>query len=198
MCSTVRWHAYQQANELVQVECYLQSEGALVRFWYPVMYLERPPPGYRRSASFRAIDATNMTIHRYEMWVWSSHHALYTCQVPPILPFPQLRPQSHSPFALVVHLEILVSNNFKLFLIPDTHQVPSCPSHQVPTCSSHQVPTCPSHHVPTCPSHQVPTCPSHQVPTCPSHHVPTCPSHQVPTCPSHQVPTCRMHIPHKL
>lgn len=55
----------QQANELVQVECYLQSEGALVRFWYPVLCLERPPPGYRRSESLRAIDATNMTVHRY-------------------------------------------------------------------------------------------------------------------------------------
>jgi len=50
------------------VECYLQNEGALVRFWYPVVYLERPPPGYRKSPSLRGTDAANMLVHR---WVWS-------------------------------------------------------------------------------------------------------------------------------
>ena len=53
-----------QPNELVQVECYLQNEGALVRFWYPVVYLERPPPGYRKSPTLRGTDAANMLVHR--------------------------------------------------------------------------------------------------------------------------------------
>ena len=53
-----------QSNECVQVECYLQNEGALVRFWYPVVYLERPPPGYRKSSALRGSDAANMLVHR--------------------------------------------------------------------------------------------------------------------------------------
>jgi E3 ubiquitin-protein ligase HECTD4 len=52
-------------NELVQVECYLQSEGALVRFWFPVVYLEKPPPGYRKSPTLRGADAANILVHRY-------------------------------------------------------------------------------------------------------------------------------------
>uniref|UniRef100_A0A8C3LA48 HECT domain E3 ubiquitin protein ligase 4 n=1 Tax=Chrysolophus pictus TaxID=9089 RepID=A0A8C3LA48_CHRPC len=38
-------------NELVQVETYLRSEGVLVRYWYPIDMLERPPAGYRRTAT---------------------------------------------------------------------------------------------------------------------------------------------------
>ena len=53
-----------QSSECVQVECYLQNEGALVRFWYPVVYLERPPPGYRKSSALRGSDAANMLVHR--------------------------------------------------------------------------------------------------------------------------------------
>lgn len=52
-----------EANELVQVECYLQNEGVLIRFWYPVVYLERPPPGYRKSSSLRGADAASMLVH---------------------------------------------------------------------------------------------------------------------------------------
>ena len=37
--------AVDDINELVQVECYVPSDGALVRFWYPVVYLEKPPKG---------------------------------------------------------------------------------------------------------------------------------------------------------
>lgn len=48
----------------------MQNEGALVRFWYPVVYLERPPPGYRKSPSLRGTDAANMLVHR---WVWPVH-----------------------------------------------------------------------------------------------------------------------------
>ena len=58
-----------QHDELVQVECYLQSEGALVRFWFPVAYLEKPPPGYRKSPTLRGGDAANILVHRY----------VYTC-----------------------------------------------------------------------------------------------------------------------
>ena len=46
------------------MECYLQNEGALIRFWYPVVYLERPPPGYRKSSALRGADAANMLVHR--------------------------------------------------------------------------------------------------------------------------------------
>ena len=53
-----------ESNEIIQVESYLQNEGALVRFWYPVVYLERPPTGYRKSSSLRGGDAANMLVHR--------------------------------------------------------------------------------------------------------------------------------------
>lgn len=36
---------FDQVNELVQVETYLRSEGVLVRYWYPIEMLERPPAG---------------------------------------------------------------------------------------------------------------------------------------------------------
>ncbi|TRY90504.1 hypothetical protein DNTS_002641, partial [Danionella cerebrum] len=38
-------------TELVQVESYLRSEGVLVRYWYPIEMLERPPAGSRRAAA---------------------------------------------------------------------------------------------------------------------------------------------------
>lgn len=53
-----------ETNEIIQVETYLQNEGALIRFWYPVVYLERPPPGYRKSSSLRGGDAASMLVHR--------------------------------------------------------------------------------------------------------------------------------------
>lgn len=53
-----------EAEEIIQVETYLQNEGVLVRFWYPVVYLERPPTGYRKSSSLRAGDASSMLVHR--------------------------------------------------------------------------------------------------------------------------------------
>ncbi|XP_037231527.1 probable E3 ubiquitin-protein ligase HECTD4 isoform X6 [Falco rusticolus] len=54
------------ANELVQVETYLRSEGVLVRYWYPIDMLERPPAGYRRTATngLVTLDNTNIQIHR--------------------------------------------------------------------------------------------------------------------------------------
>uniref|UniRef100_A0ABI0NWF5 HECT domain E3 ubiquitin protein ligase 4 n=1 Tax=Bos taurus TaxID=9913 RepID=A0ABI0NWF5_BOVIN len=53
-------------NELVQVETYLRSEGVLVRYWYPIDMLERPPAGYRRTATngLVTLDNTNLQIHR--------------------------------------------------------------------------------------------------------------------------------------
>uniref|UniRef100_A0A4W3K6B9 HECT domain E3 ubiquitin protein ligase 4 n=1 Tax=Callorhinchus milii TaxID=7868 RepID=A0A4W3K6B9_CALMI len=53
-------------NELVQVETYLRSEGVLVRYWYPIDMLERPPTGYRRTAAYGLVtlDNTNIQIHR--------------------------------------------------------------------------------------------------------------------------------------
>lgn len=55
-----------QVNELVQVETYLRSEGVLVRYWYPIDMLERPPVGYRRMATngLVTLDSTNIQIHR--------------------------------------------------------------------------------------------------------------------------------------
>lgn len=55
-----------QVNELVQVETYLRSEGVLVRYWYPIDMLERPPAGYRRTATngLVTLDNTNIQIHR--------------------------------------------------------------------------------------------------------------------------------------
>lgn len=53
-------------NELVQVETYLRSEGVLVRYWYPIDMLERPPAGHRRTATngLVSLDNSNIQIHR--------------------------------------------------------------------------------------------------------------------------------------
>ncbi|XP_077866440.1 putative E3 ubiquitin-protein ligase HECTD4 [Saccoglossus kowalevskii] len=53
-------------SELVQVETYLRSEGVLVRYWYPIDMLERPPPGYRKNSTtgLSNIDTSNLHIHR--------------------------------------------------------------------------------------------------------------------------------------
>uniref|UniRef100_A0A1X7UQ08 HECT domain-containing protein n=1 Tax=Amphimedon queenslandica TaxID=400682 RepID=A0A1X7UQ08_AMPQE len=51
-------------NELVQVECYVPSDGALVRFWYPVIYLEKPPKGYRKPSALRGADSVSILVHR--------------------------------------------------------------------------------------------------------------------------------------
>uniref|UniRef100_W5LMJ7 HECT domain E3 ubiquitin protein ligase 4 n=1 Tax=Astyanax mexicanus TaxID=7994 RepID=W5LMJ7_ASTMX len=55
-----------QVNELVQVETYLRSEGVLVRYWYPIEMLERPPTGSRRTAAngLVSLDSSNIQIHR--------------------------------------------------------------------------------------------------------------------------------------
>ncbi|XP_036454105.1 probable E3 ubiquitin-protein ligase HECTD4 isoform X4 [Colossoma macropomum] len=53
-------------NELVQVETYLRSEGVLVRYWYPIEMLERPPTGSRRTAAngLVSLDSSNIQVHR--------------------------------------------------------------------------------------------------------------------------------------
>lgn len=65
LCFTVLFVVL-QVNELVQVETYLRSEGVLVRYWYPIDMLERPPAGYRRTATngLVTLDNTNIQIHR--------------------------------------------------------------------------------------------------------------------------------------
>lgn len=57
-----------QSNEIVQVEVYLRSEGVLVRFWYPIEMLERPPQGLRKSSitGGQILDTSNIFIHRSE------------------------------------------------------------------------------------------------------------------------------------
>ena len=55
-----------QSNEIVQMETYLRSEGVLVRFWYPIDMLERPPQGLRKSTitGGQILDTSNIHIHR--------------------------------------------------------------------------------------------------------------------------------------
>ncbi|KAH9492163.1 putative E3 ubiquitin-protein ligase HTD4 [Bulinus truncatus] len=54
------------ANELVQVETYLRSEGVLVRFWYPLLTLEKPAQGMRKASitGGQTMDTSNIFIHR--------------------------------------------------------------------------------------------------------------------------------------
>lgn len=67
-----------EGNDIIQVESYLQNEGALVRFWYPVVYLERPPPGYRKSSSLRGGDAASMLVHRQLLKAEASLVSMYS------------------------------------------------------------------------------------------------------------------------
>ena len=41
--------AKEESTNLVQVETYLENEGVLVRYWYPLDMLEKPPKGARKS-----------------------------------------------------------------------------------------------------------------------------------------------------
>ena len=58
---------FPQVHELIQVECYLRSEGVLVRYWYPIDMLERPPAGYRKApiVGHQALSTSNIHLHRY-------------------------------------------------------------------------------------------------------------------------------------
>lgn len=50
----------------MQVETYLQTEGALVRFWYPLEQLEKPPHGQRKASRLGAptVDIGSIHLHR--------------------------------------------------------------------------------------------------------------------------------------
>ncbi|KAJ3603715.1 hypothetical protein NHX12_028456 [Muraenolepis orangiensis] len=61
------------------VETYLRSEGVLVRYWYPIEMLERPPAGSRRTAAngLVSLDSSNIQIHRELLRCESSLARLY-------------------------------------------------------------------------------------------------------------------------
>jgi len=66
LCSLIIVLCSLQAHDLVQVECYLPSEGALVHYWYHVSSLQRPPPGYRKSPAMKGAEvASSPHVHRY-------------------------------------------------------------------------------------------------------------------------------------
>jgi E3 ubiquitin-protein ligase HECTD4 len=51
--------------ELVQVETYLETEGSLVHYWYPVSALEKPPKGHQHAQkNLTAASIDNLTFHR--------------------------------------------------------------------------------------------------------------------------------------
>ncbi|XP_059171920.1 probable E3 ubiquitin-protein ligase HECTD4 isoform X2 [Physella acuta] len=67
------------ANELVQVETYLRSEGVLVRFWYPLVLLEKPAQGMRKASitGGQTMDTSNIFIHRELLLSESSLSRMY-------------------------------------------------------------------------------------------------------------------------
>ncbi|MEE6503851.1 hypothetical protein FKM82_004993 [Ascaphus truei] len=89
-------------NELVQVETYLRSEGVLVRYWYPIDMLERPPAGYRRMATngLVTLDSTNIQIHRELLRCESSLARLF-CRVALLNIF---APKSPHTFTRLFHI----------------------------------------------------------------------------------------------
>ncbi|KAG9487790.1 hypothetical protein GDO78_007527 [Eleutherodactylus coqui] len=89
-------------NELVQVETYLRSEGVLVRYWYPIDMLERPPVGYRRMATngLVTLDSTNIQIHRELLRCESALARLY-CRVALLNIF---APKSPHTFTRLFHI----------------------------------------------------------------------------------------------
>lgn len=57
--------AKEESTNLVQVETYLENEGLLVRYWYPLDILEKPPKGARKSNSpVLRSQAMNIYMHR--------------------------------------------------------------------------------------------------------------------------------------
>ncbi|XP_078523549.1 putative E3 ubiquitin-protein ligase HECTD4 isoform X2 [Lissotriton helveticus] len=89
-------------NELVQVETYLRSEGVLVRYWYPIDMLERPPVGYRRTATngLVTLDSTNIQIHRELLRCEASLARLY-CRIALLNIF---APKSPHTFTRLFHI----------------------------------------------------------------------------------------------
>ncbi|XP_041436316.1 probable E3 ubiquitin-protein ligase HECTD4 isoform X3 [Xenopus laevis] len=114
-------------NELVQVETYLRSEGVLVRYWYPIDMLERPPAGYRRMATngLVTLDSTNIQIHRELLRCESALARLY-CRVALLNIFAPKSPHTftrlfHIPAIRDITLEHLqlLSNQLLMPPLPD-------------------------------------------------------------------------------
>nr|XP_033812752.1 probable E3 ubiquitin-protein ligase HECTD4 isoform X2 [Geotrypetes seraphini] len=114
-------------NELVQVETYLRSEGVLVRYWYPIDMLERPPAGYRRTAAngLVSMDSTNIQIHRELLRCEASLSRLY-CRIALLSIFAPKSPHTftrlfHIPAIRDITLEHLqlLSNQFLAPPLPD-------------------------------------------------------------------------------
>uniref|UniRef100_A0A8C8HAD7 HECT domain-containing protein n=1 Tax=Oncorhynchus tshawytscha TaxID=74940 RepID=A0A8C8HAD7_ONCTS len=89
-------------NELVQVETYLRSEGVLVRYWYPIEMLERPPVGSRRTAANGLVnlDSSNIQIHRELLRCESALARLY-CRMALLNIF---APKSPHTFTRLLHI----------------------------------------------------------------------------------------------
>ncbi|XP_064424272.1 probable E3 ubiquitin-protein ligase HECTD4 [Latimeria chalumnae] len=114
-------------NELVQVETYLRSEGVLVRYWYPIDMLERPPAGYRRTATngLVTLDSTNIQIHRELLRCEAALARLY-CRMALLNIFAPKSPHTftrlfHIPAIRDITLEHLqlLSNQFLAPPLPD-------------------------------------------------------------------------------
>lgn len=69
-------------REFVQVETYLRSDGILVRFWYPVDALERPPAGFRKTAvtGAKLMDINDISIQKELLQVEHSLSKMYARQ----------------------------------------------------------------------------------------------------------------------
>ena len=56
-----------RANELILVESYLRGDGVLVRFWYPLAWLERPKDGRQKKTTITGIcsvDVRSAGVHK--------------------------------------------------------------------------------------------------------------------------------------
>ena len=56
-----------RTNELILVESYLRGDGVLVRFWYPLSWLERPNDGRQKKTTitgFYSVDVRNTSVHK--------------------------------------------------------------------------------------------------------------------------------------
>lgn len=62
------------------MEVYLRSEGVLVRYWYPIEMLEKPPQGFRKSSitGGQTLDTSNVLIHRLAGTVFRTREKVVT------------------------------------------------------------------------------------------------------------------------
>ena len=51
-------------KQMARVECYIPSDAVLVNYWYPIVYLEKPPLGHTHSPILQAADAMQIHAHR--------------------------------------------------------------------------------------------------------------------------------------